>query len=196
MKTCRNYLSFVTGALLLSFLVAFPAFAEEGAKADPADSPVGIIFRWINFLIVFGAIGFLIARHGGSFFRANAKEISASIVEAAAIKAEADRELAQAEAKVHNLDRDLAALREEAQRNWAAERERLKASGLAEIEKINQAAVAEMTASERAAQQQLRQVAAAMSVERAAALVTSRMNQEIRSRMFQSFLDKLERGVN
>ena len=44
--------------------------------------------------------------------------------------------------------------------------------------------------------QELRQVAASMSVERAAALVTSRMNPEIRSRMFQSFLDKLERGAN
>src|SRR6202166_2389007 len=136
MKTCQRYLSFASGALLVSLVLAFPAFAEEGAKADPAGSPVGIIFRWLNFLIVFGAIGFLIVRHGGAFFRANAKEISASIVEATAVKAEADRELAQAETKVHNLDRDLAALREEAQRNWAAERERLKASTVAEIEKI------------------------------------------------------------
>jgi F-type H+-transporting ATPase subunit b len=196
MKTCQRYLSFASGALLVSLVLAFPAFAEEGAKADPADSPVGIIFRWLNFLIVFGAIGFLIVKHGGAFFRANAKEISASIVEATAVKAEADRELAQANAKVHNLDHDLAALREEAQRNWAAERERLKASTVAEIEKINQAAVAEMAASERAAQQELRHVAAAMSVERAAALVTSRMNPEIRSKMFQSFLSKLERGAN
>jgi F0F1-type ATP synthase membrane subunit b/b' len=196
MKTCRSYLSLSSGVLLLFFLVAFPAFAEEGAKADPADSPVGIIFRWLNFLIVFGAIGFLIAKHGGAFFRSNAKAISASILEAAAVKAEADRELAKAEAKIQNLDRDLAALREEAQRNWAAERERLKASSIAEIEKINQAAVAEIAASERAAQQQLRQVAAAMSVERAAALVASRMNPEIRSRMFEFFLSKLERGAN
>src|SRR6202051_2580502 len=123
MKTCQRYLSFASGALLFSLVLAFPAFAEEGAKTNPADSPVGIIFRWLNFLIVFGAIGFLIAKHGGAFFQANAKEISASIVEAAAVKAEADRELAQAEAKVQNLDRDLAALREEGQRKWGAERE-------------------------------------------------------------------------
>ena len=87
-------------------------------------------------------------------------------------------------------------MREEAQQNWTAEKERLRASSVAEIEKINQAAVAEMAASERAAQQQLRHVAAALSVERAAALVTSRMNPEIRSKMFQSFLAKLERGSN
>jgi len=196
MKSCRRYVSLASGALLLSFFLVFPAFAEEAAKQDPADSPTGVIFRWLNFLIVFGAIAYLIAKHGGAFFSANAKEISASIVEASAVKAEAERELAQAQAKTESLDRDLEKMREDAKQNWAAERERLRTSSVAEIEKINQSAVAEMAASERAAQQQLRHVAAALSVERAAALVTSRMNPEIRSKMFQSFLDKLERGVN
>jgi F0F1-type ATP synthase membrane subunit b/b' len=67
---------------------------------------------------------------------------------------------------------------------------------VSEIEKINHAARGELAASERAAQQQLRQVAAAISVERAAAIVSSRMNPEIRARMFQSFLDKLGKGAN
>jgi F0F1-type ATP synthase membrane subunit b/b' len=196
MTTRRRYFSLTASVLLLSIFMAFPAFAEEAAKQDPADSPTGVIFRWLNFLIVFGALAYLTTKHGGAFFSANAKEISASIVKASAVKAEAERELAQAQAKTESLDRDLEKMREEAKQNWAAERERLRASSVAEIEKINQAAVAEMAASERAAQQQLRHVAAALSVERAAALVTSRMNPEIRSKMFQSFLDKLERGVN
>ena len=196
MSTLRRFLTFASTALLISFFAALPALAQEGAKADPAESTVGSIFKWINFLIVFGAIAFLIGKHGGAFFRANAKEISASIVEATAVKAEADRELRETEAKVGRLDQDLTTMREEAQRNWAAESERLRASSVVEIEKINQAARGELAASERAAQQQLRQVAAALSVERAAALVSARMNPEIRSKMFQSFLDKLGKGAN
>jgi F0F1-type ATP synthase membrane subunit b/b' len=196
MKTCRRYFPLASGILLVSFFMAFPAFAEEAAKQDPADSPTGIIFRWLNFLIVFGAIGYLIAKHGGAFFSSNAKEISASILEASAVKAEAERELAQAQAKTENLNSDLEKMREDAKQNWAAERERLRASSVVEIEKINQAAVAEMAASERAAQQQLRNVAASLSVERAAELVASRMNPQVRSKMFQSFLNKLERGAN
>ena len=170
--------------------------AAEGAEPDPADSTAGLIFRWLNFLIVFGGIAYLIAKHGGAFFRGNAKAIAASIMEATAAKAEADRELHEVEAKIARLDQDVAELREEARRNWAAEAERLRASGQAEIEKINQAARAELAASERAAQQQLREVAASMAVERAAALVSSRMNAEIRARMFQSFLGELGRSAN
>jgi len=196
MNALRRFLTVASTALLISFFAALPAFAQEGAKADPAESTAGLIFKWINFLIVFGAIAFLIGKHGGAFFRANAKEISASIVEATAVKAEADRELRETEAKVGRLDQDLTTMREEAQRNWAAESERLRASSVVEIEKINQAARGELAASERAAQQQLRQVAAALSVERAAALVSARMNPEIRSKMFQSFLDKLGKGAN
>jgi F-type H+-transporting ATPase subunit b len=196
MKSSRRFLAFATGALLIFFFMALPVLAAEGAEPDPAESPAGLIFRWLNFVIVFGGIAYLIAKHGGAFFRGNAKAIAASIVEATAAKAEADRELREVETKIARVDQDVAEMREEARRNWAAESERLHASGLAEIEKINQAARGELAASERAAQQQVREIAASMAVERAAALVSSMMNAEVRARMFQSFLSELGRGAN
>jgi F-type H+-transporting ATPase subunit b len=195
MKSFRRLLASAWGALLVFFCMAIPVFAEEGANSDPAESPAGLIFKWLNFAIVFGGIAYLLARHGGAFFRGNAREISARIVEATAAKAEAERDLSVVEAKIARVDQDIAEMRGDAQRNWAAEAERLRASGLAEIEKIQQAARAELAASERAAQQQVREIAASMAVERAAALVASRMNTEIRARMFQSFLSELGKGA-
>jgi F-type H+-transporting ATPase subunit b len=196
MKAFRRFLVLAPGGLLALFFMAIPVLAAEGAEPDPADSATGLIFRWLNFLIVFGGIAYLIAKHGGAFFRGNAKEIAASIVEATAAKAEADRELRDVEMKIQRLDQDVAELREEAGRNWAAESERLRASAQVEIEKIAHAAREELAASERAAQQQVREVAASMAVERAAALVSTKLNAEIRSRMFQSFLRELGRGAN
>ena len=196
MKSFRCFLAFASGALLIFFFMALPVLAAEGAEPDPADSPAGLIFRWLNFVIVFGGIAYLIAKHGGAFFRGNAKAIAASIVEATAAKAEADRELREMETKIARVDQDMAEMREEARRNWAAESERLRASVLVEIEKITQAARGELAASERAAQQQLREIAATMAVQDAAALVGSRMSAEIRARMFQSFLGELGRSKN
>ncbi len=196
MKSMRRLLAVVSGAFLVSIFLAIPSFAAEGAEPDPADSPTGLIFRWLNFIIVFGGIGYLIAKHGGAFFRGNAKEIAASIHEATAAKAEADRELHEVETKIARIEPEVAEMRAEAQRNWVAEAERLRVSGVAEIEKINLAARAELAATERAAQQQLREVAAALAVENAAAVVASRMNPEIRARMFQTFLSELGKGSN
>jgi F-type H+-transporting ATPase subunit b len=195
MKVFRGFLVFASGLFLIFFFMVLPVLAAEGAEPDPTESTAGLIFRWLNFLIVFGGIGYVIAKRGGAFFRGNAKEIAANIVEATAAKAEADRELHEVETKIARLDHDVAELREEARRNWIAESERLRASGVAEIEKINQAARGELAASERAAQQQVREIAASMAVERAAALVSSMMNTEIRARMFQSFLSELGRGA-
>jgi F-type H+-transporting ATPase subunit b len=196
MSAMRRLLLLASTCFIGVCLTALPALAAEGAGPDPADTTTGLVFRWLNFLIVFGGIGYLIAKNGGAFFSANAKEIAASIVQATAAKDEATRELQAAEAKVQRLDQDVAELREQARRNWEAESQRLYASGAAEIEKINQAARVELAASERAAQQQLRAIAASLAVENAAALVGARMNAETRARIFQAFLADLGRSRN
>ena len=196
MKSSRLFGSFAASGFVTIFLLALPAFTAEGAEPDPVESTTGLVFRWLNFLIVFGGAGYLIAKQGGAFFRANAKAIAASILEATAAKAEAERELREVEAKISHLDREVAELRETARRDWAAEAERLRTSGLAEIEKIEQAAATELGAAARAAQQQLREIAASMAVQRAAALVSARMSTEVSARMFRSFLGELGRSPN
>jgi F0F1-type ATP synthase membrane subunit b/b' len=196
MTSWRRALPLFANWLLIFFLAALPALAAEAAEEDPAASTAGLIFRWLNFILVFGGIGYLIAKHGGAFFRANAKAIAASITEATAAKAEADRELHAVEIKIARFDQEVADLREAARRDSAAEAERLRASGRAEIEKISQAGRGELAAAERAAQQELRSIAASMAVERAGTLVSSRMNREIRARIFHSFLGELGRSAN
>jgi F0F1-type ATP synthase membrane subunit b/b' len=196
MKSWRRWLSLGAGGLVIYFLTAIPSLAAEASGQDSAESTMGLIFRWLNFIFVFGGIAYLIAKHGGAFFRGNAKAIAASIHEATADKAEADRELSDVNAKISRLDQEVAELRESARQGGVAEAERLRVSGLAEIDKINQAARAELAASERASQHQLREVAASMAVERAGALVNSRMNLEIRAKLFHSFLGELGRSPN
>jgi len=117
MKSWRRALPLLANWLLIFFLAALPALAAEGAEEDPAASTAGLIFRWLNFILVFGGIGYLIAKHGGAFFRANAKAIAASITEATAAKAEADRELREVETKIARLDKEITDLREAARRN-------------------------------------------------------------------------------
>jgi F0F1-type ATP synthase membrane subunit b/b' len=196
MNAARGLWKFASTAVLAVCFLAIPVFAEEGSAPNPADTTTGVVFRWINFVIVFGSLGYLVARHGGGFSRANAKAIAANIHEASAAKAAAHQELQVVEAKILRLDQEISEMRDAARRNWEAEAQRLHASGLAEIDKINQAARAELAASERAAHQQLREIAASLAVQRAAALVSSRMNPEVRARMFQSFLGGLNGSAN
>ena len=194
-KRASGLVAAITCGVFIFLLAALPVLAAEG-EAKTEGSATESIFRWLNFLIVFGAIGYLIAKHGGAFFRGNAKSIAASITEASAAKAEADRELHEVEAKIARLDREIEEMHEAGKRDSLAEAERLRISGLAEIEKIKLAARAELSAAERAAQQELRAVAASMAVDRAATLVAAGMNAQVRANMFRTFLGKLERNTN
>ena len=136
MRFWRGVLSRVAGALAIVVLTTMPLLAAEG-EANPADSTTGVIFRWLNFALVFGGLGYLIARHGKAFFGANAKAIASSITEAQAARAAADRELSDVNAKISRLDQEVANLRESARRDAAAEAERLRASGQIEIKKLS-----------------------------------------------------------
>jgi F-type H+-transporting ATPase subunit b len=196
MKSWRRARPLFASGFLIFFLMALPALAAESSGEDSGASTGGLIFRWLNFVLVFGGIWYLIAKHGGTFFRANAKAIAASITEASAAKAEADRELREVETKIARLDQEVAEMRQAARRDTAAETERLRVSGLVEMEKIGQAARGELVAAERAAQQELRAIAASMAVERAGALVSSRLNTEIRARIFHAFLGELGKSAN
>ena len=195
----RAWFSRICLCVLTLFLVALPVLAQEGAQeAGPeaaANSTAGVIFRWLNFALVAAGIWWA-ASKGGAFFRANAKAIAASITEASAARAEADRELNAVEAKISGLGQEVAARREQARGESEAEAQRLAASGRAEVEKIKQAALAEQAASERAARQELRALAASLAVERAGVLLGARMNADTRAKIFDQFVGELAGSVN
>ncbi|MGO9640921.1 MAG: hypothetical protein ACLP1Y_06430 [Candidatus Acidiferrales bacterium] len=172
------------------------ALAADNGSADPADSTVGLVFRWLNFLLVFGGVAYVLARYGGGFFRGRAQLIAASIRESAAEKAAADQELRDAEQKVAQLAQEIAQMRRAGLEEAAAEAERVAESGRAEISRIEQASRVEISAAERAARHELKSLAASLAVDHAGALVRSRMDADIRAALFHSFLSQLEGSAN
>ncbi len=187
-----------TGFVLLFFFAyaIVPGFAAEGAEPNPAEEPVGTIFRWLNFLLVFGGLGYLVAKHGPAFFRARAEVISRAMTEAAAAKAVAEQQLREAQEKLQHLDEEIAELGAVAQREAAAEAARLHAATRDDIEKIARAARAEIEAAERAARVELKSIAARAAVARAGALLRKQMTTQTQARLFRSFVNDLSESVN
>jgi len=188
-KFARNFAAMLTVMAAL----AAPAFAADSASPDVADSPAGLIFRWLNFILVFGGLAYVLARYGGPYFRGRGAEIGGAIRDAAAAKADADRELREIESQVAHLDQEIARMRAESVHEEQAEAQRQSEAGRHEIERIERGAQFEIEAAERVSRQQLRALAAQMAVEAAerdlrASLST---NQTERAVLFQSFLAQL-----
>jgi F-type H+-transporting ATPase subunit b len=188
-----------TGALcfLIIFLAlaAGPVFAQEG-EASPADSTTGWVFRWLNFALVFGVIGYCLAKYAAPAFGAQAEEISRKIAEGARAREAAERQRREIKTKLEGLEREIEQLRADAKRDAAVEAQRLRDMGRAEAEKIELAARAEIDAASRAGRMELKALGARLAVERAEVLLRQELAPKSDAALLRTFIAELERSVN
>src|SRR5262245_35858136 len=181
---------FVCGVSLFFSVAAFAA--EEGAKAEGPTE----IFKWINFAIVAIALIWVFAKILPPKFRANAQNISSAITKAQAAKAEADRQLKDAEQRLARLEQEVHSIRAEAQKDAAAEAERIRALAKSDVEKVGIAAKAEIEAAERAARLELKAIAAMLAVDRAESLVSKQLTPQTQDALIAGFVKSLQGSPN
>jgi len=181
----------VLALLLLPACVTVARASEEGA----GDS-VNVIFKWIHFAILAGIGYWLFRKVLPPLFRRNADHISAAITKATAAKAEAERQLKEAEAKFARLEHEIADFRTQAQNDAAAEIDRLRALTKQEAEKIQIAAHAEIEAVERAARVALKALAARLAVDHAESLLAKELTPAVQENMISNFVESLQGRPN
>jgi F-type H+-transporting ATPase subunit b len=194
MKLRRPIVSslFVCGALLF-FAVAARAAEEGGGGSSAAPTE---LFKWINFAIVAGALIWVFGKVLPPKFRANAEKISSAITRATAAKAEADRQLKDAEQRLARLEQEVRSLREEAQKEAVAEAERIRALAKFDAEKIGIAAKTEIEAAERAARIELKALAAKLAVDGAESLLTKQLTPQAQDALIAGFVKTLQGSPN
>ena len=186
-------LALAVPVMLLCTAVAARA-AEQGESH--AEQVVGFIFKWIHFVIVAGLVYWVFAKVLPPIFRRNADNISSAITKAAAAKAEAERQLKEAERRLAGLEQEMEHFRGEARAQAAVEFERLRAMARNDVEKIRLAGKAEIEAAERAARVELKALAAKLAVDRAESLVAKEMTPALQEAMINRFVDSLEGRPN
>jgi F-type H+-transporting ATPase subunit b len=175
--------------LVLVFAAVSAHAAEEGGNG--ATERATEIFKWINFAIVAGLVAWVFLKLTPPFFRKNAATISSAISKATTAKAEAERQLREAEEKLAHLEKEVAELRATAQRESAAEAERLRAGTQSDIEKVRLAAKAEMEAAERAARLELKVITANLAVDGAESLLKRELTPQAQESLVAAFVQSL-----
>ena len=129
-------------------------------------------------------------------FRSNADKISSAITKATAARSEADRQLHEAEAKLANLQKEVAELRAFAQREAAGEAERIRALTQSDAQKISLAAKAEIEAAERAARLELKAIAAKLAMDGAESLLAKQLTPQAQESLVSAFVKSLDGRPN
>lgn len=181
----------------LSFIFLSAATAAQAAEeaSGPAEH-TNEIFKWINFAIVAGVIVWLFAKKLPPIFRGNAEKISSAISKATAAKAEADRQLKEAQTKLANMKQEIDALRATAEKDGVAEGDRIRNQTVSDAKKISAAGKMEVDAAERAARLELKAIAAKLAVDGAELLLAKQLTPAVQATVLAHFANRLEGKAN
>lgn len=193
---------FLVPALLLCLATGPCGMAQEKAAAGETKAETttetktqeGNLapWKWANFLLLAGLLGYLAGKHGGPFFAARYKGIRKDMVEAAETRQDAEARAAAVERRIANLESEIAALRAEAQREEQGETERIGQHTTAEMAKLQARAEQEIASAAKAARMDLKRYSAGLAIHLAEQKIIARLTPEQQDALVRGFVRDLD----
>lgn len=192
----RNRLALGLVLLLLIAPALYAVAAESGGEhgessGEHSSGTTELVFKWLNFFLVFGGGGYFAA---GPFRRAMAAERKAirdQIADAQRHREESRRRLTEIEKRLAGLAQEIEALRREARDNAAAGQVRLREAAKRESERVLATARAEIDSAGRAARLELRAYAARLAITLAEERLRQQMTPQLHAALFQASVAQL-----
>lgn len=164
----------------------------EHAGGGHAAMPNEIWWKWANFAILAGVLGYMINKTAGPFFASRRQAVEQGIAGAAQMKADAESRADAIEKKIANLSVEVDALRRGSQDEMLAEGERLRSETGQALAKIQQQAQAEIASATKAARADLKAYSAELAVKLAENQIREQMDTQTQERLAASFVDDLK----
>jgi len=179
---------FFAGLLLVPCLAA-----EHGGEAHGPDPTP---WKWANFAVLCGALGYLIYKKAGGFFRSRTDEIQRAIAESRKLEQESREKLTEAERRLQNLTGEVESLRQRARAEMESESLRLREETEQELRKIQHLAEQEIASAAKAAHQELKSYAADLALSVAERKVLGSLTAAVNDSLVSSFLTDLDRQAS
>jgi F-type H+-transporting ATPase subunit b len=156
---------------------------------------VNPLWKWPNFLLLAGLLGYLIKKHGGPLLVARSEQIRQSLEAGAKAKAEAEARAAAVQAKIANLDREIAEFRTAALAELEQEAQRIRQKTETELTRIEQHTQAEIVTFGKQTRLELRQYVAKLAMELAEQKIRARMSPDSQNTLVNNFTGDLSSYV-
>jgi F-type H+-transporting ATPase subunit b len=177
-------------AVLLACL-GIVCFAQE-KQGGESESGSLQMWKWANFLVLAGAIGYMIGKNAPSFFAARSEQIGKDMADARKEREAAEERAAEVDRRLANLEAEIASLRAHAQEEAEAETQRLAQHTAAEIARIQARAEQEIVSAGKAARLELKRYAAELAIGLAEQKIRVRMTPETQDALVRGFVRDLK----
>ncbi len=184
-------------SLMAIFLLAAVAPAQEHAEGEAAaeehaaESPLTVVFRWVNFAILFGALGYLLRKPAREFFEGRSRDITSGLERASQAQQTAEQRIIDIEKRLGRLSVDIAALKTEAEQESAVEREKVIAEAKLEVERVVEQSRQEVQRFARTAEREIKESLAELVVDKAGNALRTEMTEDDQKRVIIRFIEKL-----
>jgi len=176
------------GRFVLLFCLAAALVFAEGKQAGDENLQM---WKWANFLVLAGALGYLMVKSLPPLFISRTAAITKDMVESQKIRQDADGRAADVERRLAAIETEIAALRAESREETNAEAGRLAEHTAAEIARIQRQAEREISDSGKTAQKDLRRLGAELAIDLAARKIRGRMTPATEDRLVRGFVRDL-----
>ncbi|HQG33167.1 MAG TPA: ATP synthase F0 subunit B [Deltaproteobacteria bacterium] len=179
--------------LLVAVSVVFASSGGEGGHGGGEEgSSLGtMIWRIVNFVILMALLWKLLADKIKTYFVGRRQELAQMIQDADQAKADAERQYAEYQQKLSNVDKDIKEIKEAIMGELEGEKQRIIEEGKIAADRI--VAQAKWTAEQEVlkAKNSLRNQVIDMAGDMAAGLVTNSMTADDQKRLIEEYLDKV-----
>ena len=151
------------------------------------------LWKWPNFLILVGLLGYLVKKHVPPLLAARSQSIREGLEAGEKAKAEAEARAAAVQAKIANLDSEIASLRSSAKADLEREAARIRHDAETELTRIEQHTAMEIVSLGKQARVELRQFAAGLAMDLAEQKLRARMTPEAQATLLGNFAGDMSR---
>jgi F-type H+-transporting ATPase subunit b len=176
--------------LLLALPLLLGASAEEGAHASGTMDFIGKVF---NFVVLFGALFFLLRKPVKAMLVKRTADIGDSIAQAETGRTEAESRAAGSRAKAAGLAGQVLALKAEAEAEGKRETERIAKAAREEAERLKKLTRLELEGQVRQSVGELKAYAAAKATDLARERIRRRLTPEAQTALIDKSIDRLTR---
>jgi F-type H+-transporting ATPase subunit b len=193
MRRLHRRTLWVAWALVVGFGVLWPALGQAAEAADPGiiNLNVTVLIQAINFLILIFLLSKFLFKPLTKFLADRSAGIEKSLAEARTAHEAAAKAQAEYQAKIRETQREIAALREQGQREVEAERQRLLQASRQEAERLVGQAKAEIVAETKRAKASLREEAAGIALAAAERLLGRAVTGDDQKRLADQYVREL-----
>lgn len=161
---------------------------DEGGSASSHEE----LLKWINFLILIGALIYVLRKPAARFFAERLDTIREGLEEGRRALAGSDAKLAEVEAKLKRLEQEIADFRARSHVEMEAERERLHQAAERDAQRVMDFANAQIEAAVRAAKLELKRYTARQALELAESAIRQRLDEPVRHQLVNHFVNQLK----